>query len=253
MIRKHLAERWGTSWAGIAANILFGGIELVVMRHFKDKATWRLIRQALMEERAPMLRPGELFLIHSLARHQTQCPGDFAEVGVFRGTSARLICEAKGDKRLHLFDTFAGLPPAGPADSAFRQGLYAADIGYVREKLARYPNVRIYQGLFPATASAVAGKQFAFVHLDVDLYDSTHQSLDFFYPRLAPCGMIMTHDYHTRGVRRAFDDYLQDKPERVIELHLAQGLLIKSPEGLEPPSDGASTFIAPAPGKPALN
>ena len=33
-----------------------------------------------------------------------------AEVGVYQGVSAKLICEAKGDKELHLFDTFEGLP-----------------------------------------------------------------------------------------------------------------------------------------------
>ena len=32
--------------------------------------------------------------------------GDIAEVGVYRGGSAMIICEAKGNKKLHLFDTF---------------------------------------------------------------------------------------------------------------------------------------------------
>jgi len=36
--------------------------------------------------------------------------GDIAEVGTYRGGSAKLICEAKEDKPLHLFDTFGGMP-----------------------------------------------------------------------------------------------------------------------------------------------
>ena len=35
----------------------------------------------------------------------SRLPGDFAEVGCFQGASTRLICEAKGDKTLHVFDT----------------------------------------------------------------------------------------------------------------------------------------------------
>ena len=51
-----------------------------------------------------------MFLIYSLAKAQSKRPGDFAEVGVYQGGSARVICEAKGSKRLRLFDTFSGLP-----------------------------------------------------------------------------------------------------------------------------------------------
>ena len=36
--------------------------------------------------------------------------GDIAEVGVYKGGSAKIICSAKGDRHLHLFDTFAAFP-----------------------------------------------------------------------------------------------------------------------------------------------
>ena len=39
-----------------------------------------------------------------------------AEVGVYQGVSAKLICEAKGDKELHVFDTFEGLPDKSGTD-----------------------------------------------------------------------------------------------------------------------------------------
>ena len=39
--------------------------------------------------------------------------GDLAEVGVAEGGSATVICEAKKEKTVHLFDTFTGLPALG--------------------------------------------------------------------------------------------------------------------------------------------
>jgi O-methyltransferase len=44
------------------------------------------------------------------------------------------------------------------------------------------------KGLFPHTAEAVKDKVFGFVHLDVDLYESTLAGLKFFYPHLFPGG-----------------------------------------------------------------
>src|SRR3954463_8942984 len=45
--------------------------------------------------------------------------GAMAEAGVFAGASARLICEAKGDASLHLFDVFETLqaPPGLTGDT----------------------------------------------------------------------------------------------------------------------------------------
>ncbi len=47
--------------------------------------------------------------------------GELAEVGVYKGGSAKLICEAKGNSILHLFDTFEGLPNVGENDPAHIQ------------------------------------------------------------------------------------------------------------------------------------
>lgn len=58
-------------------------------------------------ERRSLLTANESFLIHSIARAQAKVPGEFAEVGVYEGGSARITSEVKGDKELHLFDTFA--------------------------------------------------------------------------------------------------------------------------------------------------
>src|SRR4051794_26748289 len=99
--------------------------------------------------------------------------GDLAEVGVYQGASAKLICENRAaDRELHLFDTFEGLPNPGAQDHGYVPGEYRCSLESVQEYLAQYRNVRFYKGLFPDTAGPVADRRFSFVNLDVDLYDS---------------------------------------------------------------------------------
>ena len=156
-------------------------------------------------------------------------PGDIAEVGSFEGVSAKLLAMTDGRRTLHLFDTFEGLPSPSDKDSkGFYTGQYRASEAEVKNYLRDF-DVRIYKGLFPSTAGPIAEKTFAFVHLDVDLYDSTKACLEFFYERMARGGIILTHDYAAReeGVYRAFQDFFHDKPEPVIELGGNQGIVVK--------------------------
>lgn len=137
--------------------------------------------------------------------------GDLAEVGVYEGGSAIALCQLKGDRILHLFDTWEGMPKG----FVFRdldkkeiyEGLYKADIGICVKKLAPYPEVHFYKGIFPYTAEPIKDKRFCFVHIDIDTYRSTFLALDFFYPRLNIEGMIVIHDYYN-GVKAAVDDFL---------------------------------------------
>lgn len=140
-------------------------------------------------------------------------PGDLAEVGVAEGGSAAVICEAKKEKTVHLFDTFEGLPELGEEDkgSAFIKGQYFAEYLRVKKFFKQYSNVYIYKGLFPKSGEAIEDKKFSFVHLDVDLYKSTYDCLNFFWPRMNIGGILISHDYQTEpGVKKAFDDYFQD-------------------------------------------
>jgi O-methyltransferase len=74
----------------------------------------------------------------------------------------------------------------------------------------------------------MADKEFSFVNLDVDLYESTFASLEFFYPRLAKGAILMSHDYSTcAGVKRAFYAFYKGRPEPVIALCGSQCLVVK--------------------------
>ena len=74
--------------------------QLRFLASHKDKEAVRLIRR-VRRERQSLLTAFESFVIHSLAQAYRRREGEMAEVGVYRGGSAKLICEAKGDKPLH--------------------------------------------------------------------------------------------------------------------------------------------------------
>lgn len=157
--------------------------------------------------------------------------GDIAEVGVYKGATAKLICEVKGKRPLYLFDTFEGLPQTDKiVDAQFHTGQFAARLVEVQQLLKYYPNVFIFKGFFPKTAKTIENKTFSFVHLDVDTYSSTLACLEFFYPRMSKGGIIISHDYcHAKGVKKAVDEFFADKPEVVLGLaHGTQCLIVKS-------------------------
>ena len=203
-------------------------IELAIMAGHKETdiiAALRLGRQG----RESLLSGNEAFTLYSLARTQATLPGDMAEVGVFEGASAKIISIASSNTPLHLFDTFCGLPEPGAAEKAhLRSGLYAAGLPSVKAFLADRNNIQFHPGLFPGSAEDCEDRRYSFVHLDVDLEASTSACLAYFYPRLQPGGIILTHDYsYLDGVRAAFTAFLVDKPERLIELPSSQAMFVK--------------------------
>lgn len=62
---------------------------------------------------------------------------------------------------------------------------------------------------------------FALVSLDPDLYEPTLEGLSYFYPRLAPGGRILIHDYTScqfEGVKMAVDEYCRAHELFVVPL-----------------------------------
>jgi len=184
----------------------------------------------IRKETELLLEDIEAYHIYMAVKTTQKIPGDIAEVGVYRGGSAKIICSAKGEKALHLFDTFEGLPKVDDIDMVwpFYEGKFAASFESVRDYLKENKNVHFYKGIFPETAGPVKDKVFSLVNLDVDCYESTKQSLEFFYPRMSRGGVIISHDYITApGVKKAFDDFFAGKEEPVLETAGSQCLVVK--------------------------
>ncbi len=203
-------------------------LELGILGGHKEAEAMRVIHAA-RHGRESLLSGNEAFTVYSLARSQSGLGGEMAEVGVYQGVSARLISVASADRPLHLFDTFAGLPaPDADERQRMRKGHYAASLASVQAFLADRRNVSFHPGFFPQTAGPCENRRFSFVHLDVGLKSSTLDCLAFFYPRMLPGGVILSHDYsYLEGVRAAFAEFCLGRPESPMELATSQAMLVK--------------------------
>jgi len=198
--------------------------QYVLFSFQKDKKTVDLIKKIRKEKNSPMY-PSEMAQVCFLTVYAMNLSGDFAEVGVYTGGSAKLICENKGNKNLHLFDTFRGFPKLGSKDDAILdKKIFSADLDEVKVYLKNYKNVFFHEGVFPDTAKFAENIRFSFVHLDVDLYKSTLEGLKFFYPRMVEKGVILVHDFsNLKGVRSAVNEFT----DKSIELSTSQCIIIK--------------------------
>ena len=88
------------------------------------------------------------FAMKELLKLALPSDGDLAECGVFRGASSYLLAKAISAeapaKRLHLFDSFAGLsqPEAARDGSHWRAGDLACDLAEVAANLEKYASSR---------------------------------------------------------------------------------------------------------------
>lgn len=173
------------------------------------------------------------YAVSQLLRLVAAVEGDTAEVGVFAGAMSWLILQAgAGRRHHHLFDSFEGLSVPSAADGRHWQaGALACAEDVVRRNLAPFEGAfTTYAGWVPARFADVQDRRFAFVHIDVDLYEPTRDSLAFFYPRMAAGGIIVCDDYNFTscpGATRACDEYLTGRPEKMVGLSGGGGFLVK--------------------------
>ena len=179
------------------------------------------VRQNPLNDRCDLTRLYMLYLqVESLEKCGVE--GAFAELGVFRGTTAKLFRLMAPSRELFLFDTFEGFSAEDvrrdAALSHARTGAWAGSLAAVKAFVGEQ-NTRFIQGRFPETAAQVPPEtRFALMHLDADLYAPQLEGLRFFYPRMVPRATLIVHDCNNRytGSRKALDEFLADKPESPV-------------------------------------
>lgn len=136
-----------------------------------------------------------------------------AECGVYRGATALLLCHALRSRHaayygegMHLIDSFSGtsasvdqdLIPVRDASGNvqmqpfFPQGKTDTSAEIVKGFFApEFPGVGIHAGWIPAVFASLPEAAWAYVHLDVTLFEPTMAALEYFYPRLSPGGVII--------------------------------------------------------------
>lgn len=151
-------------------------------------------------------------------------PGDFAELGVYKGESARIIHRMAPHRKFHLFDTFEGFRDADLMEESGEAATYTpahfadTSVETARQKTGAGDKLVFHPGYFPETAAEVENGKFAFVNLDVDLSKPTKAALEFFYSRLSPGGVILVHDYNHKWpmLMKAVDEFAAEIPEEPV-------------------------------------
>jgi O-methyltransferase len=165
-------------------------------------------------------------------------PGAVVELGCHAGQTALLIqkviqCYAP-DRRLHVYDSFEGLPDKSTEDgrTPFSKGWLSTTEDRLKRTFEEHglPLPTIHRGWFEETLPTALPETIAFAHLDGDFYRSILVSLEHVYPRMSTNAVCIVDDYFDPvtsphgwnalpGVKRACDEFFADKPERMYALY----------------------------------
>jgi hypothetical protein len=174
------------------------------------------------------------YAVVQLLRTTEHLSGDTAECGVFTGATSYMIC--RENVRIcrvhHLFDSFAGLSKPQHSDGIWwRERDLSCPLEVVQSNLQDFGSItKFHQGWIPECFSGVEEHLFSFVHIDVDLFQPSLDSLQFFYPRVVSGGIIVLDDYGFEtcpGEKAAADEFMLDKAERIVHLPTGQGVIFK--------------------------
>lgn len=148
--------------------------------------------------------------------------GDIIEIGTWRGGSGALIakkavlCDIPCS--VYLCDTFKGIVKAGEYDPYYRNGrhddTYIECVQFLTDR-AGLDNVEILEGVFPdETGHRVADRKFRLCHIDVDVYQSAHDIIEWIWDRLVPGAIVVYDDYGSEecpGIRKHVGEQMKLK------------------------------------------
>jgi O-methyltransferase len=154
-------------------------------------------------------------------------PGHIVEFGCYVGTTSlylrRLLDATKDSARreLHVYDSFAGLPPKHRADQSSVGNQFQAGALQVSKKelLLQFKKAGlrppiVHKAWFADLQPADIPSPIGYAFLDGDFYASITDSLRLVWPRLSPGGFVVIDDYRREalpGVERAVDDFFRNK------------------------------------------
>lgn len=136
-------------------------------------------------------------------------PGDVVELGCYVGTTSLFLQRLLKDtgKVLHVYDSFAGLPPktapdASPAGEQFKAGeLLATKAQFIKHfKQAGLPLPVIHKQWFEQLTPQDTPERICFAFLDGDFYTSILASLRLVWPKLVAGSVVLIDDYNAEAL-----------------------------------------------------
>lgn len=160
--------------------------------------------------------------------------GEFWECGVYKGGSGKLLSKVakKKNKTIRLFDTFEGMPDVNPDIDFHHAGDFDdVQFNHIKNFIGRDDHIEYMQGIIPATFDGLDDCKIAFAHIDVDIYQSVKDCLEFIWPRLTFGGIVVADDYGFAtclGAKKAFDEFCMDMNLSMFYSRTGQGILFKN-------------------------
>lgn len=174
----------------------------------------------MSKRKTPEIKDGQTLLprqkiikLLELLNKTENIKGSVAEVGVYKGGTAKMIADRSGDSKVFLFDTFEGMPNfTENIDDHWDVGSFNnTDYDSIKKLFKGYENVSLHKGIFPdESGDVIKNESFRFVHLDVDNYKSYKDSLNFIYEKMIKGGIIVFDDYNCDccpGANKAIDEF----------------------------------------------
>jgi len=168
-------------------------------------------------------------------------PGDFLEVGVYKGGTAAFIAsflqENGNQGRLILCDTFRGVVNTSSMDTSYVGGEHSNasqdEVKNVVLKFGKVDNFVILPGIFPSETGALLDEitsQLRFAHIDVDVFSGSYETYEWVFSRMPKGGICIFDDYGTQGlegVTRAVEKIRLDFNCQVFNLFNGQAMVVK--------------------------
>ena len=162
--------------------------------------------------------------------------GAIIEIGSYRGGSALHLSNSCPQRQIFVCDTFEGfgaLPMDARLDRLFkREDFVDTDLASVQRPWAnKGRDVKWVKGYFPTSASTTDIRNLSFAHIDVDLYKSTIDTLEFLNTRFIDRSIIVFDDYlrNADGVMEAIREFELANPEWIsFPLYPGQGVMFNA-------------------------
>ena len=208
----------------------------------RDDARFNALLAALVEKTPwddAFWRGHKTYGVYQLLRQALLVPGDCFEFGCHRGYSASMLAEmieqTGVDKRIHLFDTFSGMPHSDPEyDNFYKKGDFAdTSLDLIKSTLAPWDKSGRFvyvPGDICETVPNYAAAPACYLRIDVDLWRPSKAILEAKFDSLNTGGIVYLDDYvgdKTLGERKAVDDFLAGRPEKVFYMLGERAYIIK--------------------------
>lgn len=195
-------------------------------------------------------RPLRFYNLVQLLMQALPQSGHVVECGCWKGLSSYVMCHyikqsdpGFAGEQYWVVDSFEGLSEPTPFDKitdlavageekpmGFPVGGFAASMAEVKNNLSEFPKIEYFKGWIPAVLASLPDVKYKFVHIDVDIYEPIHGSVQYFYPRLVPGGIIVFDDYGSLkwpGAKKAVDDYCEAYGIPLLRLSTGQAVIWK--------------------------